>query len=285
VIAELLHRIEQSPAVDTLADRAEKARPLLRREPVSRVLSGAWLGHRLHPMLTDLVIGAWTSASLLDVLGGRSARPAARRLVGIGIAAYAPTATTGLHDVLDYGEKVRRTGAVHAMTNAVGLGFQVASWVARGRGRHTRGTWLSLAGMAVTGAGGYLGGHLTYVLGAGVERTAFDDGPEDWTATVPASELVQGQPRAVDAGGTAVLLVLDGAHVRALADTCNHAGCSLAAGEVEGGAVTCGCHGSRFSLADGVTLAGPAAAAQPRFDTRVRDGMVEVREHRAASTG
>lgn len=122
------------------------------------------------------------------------------------------------------------------------------------------------------------------MLGAGVERTAFDDRPDDWTPTLPAGELVQGQPRAVDAGGTAVLLVLDGARVQAIADTCNHAGCSLSEGDVADGAVTCACHGSRFSLVDGVTLAGPAAAPQPRFDTRVRDGIVEVREHRPFSS-
>ena len=46
---------------------------------VKDVLSGTWLGHALHPMLTDIPIGSFTSGSLLDVFGGKRARPAAAR--------------------------------------------------------------------------------------------------------------------------------------------------------------------------------------------------------------
>ena len=41
------------------------------------LLSGTWLGRPLHPMLTDVVIGVWTSASVLDILGGKRAERAA----------------------------------------------------------------------------------------------------------------------------------------------------------------------------------------------------------------
>src|SRR5918995_5426690 len=43
--------------------------------PVKDALSGTWLGHALHPLLTDLPIGTWTSAVLLDWLGGADGRP------------------------------------------------------------------------------------------------------------------------------------------------------------------------------------------------------------------
>lgn len=279
MLPEILHRIERAEVLDRLAAPLDGvARPLLRRAPVSRLLSGAWLGHRVHPMLTDAVIGTWMSANVLDLAGGPGERAAARRLVGLGILSSLPTAAAGLHDWLDYGSKVRRSGVVHAAANTVGLALQTASWLARRKGRHGTGAWLSFAAIGVTGAGGYVGGHLTYVLGAGVERTAFQEAPEGWTATVALADLGDDAPRSVAVDGTPVLLVRSGDEVHALADTCNHAGCSLAEGVVADGAVRCACHGSRFRLLDGATLAGPAAASQPVYRTRVRDGIVEVTE-------
>lgn len=283
MLDRLLDAIERSRALDRVAEPVAAAlRPVLRRPAVSRVLSGAPLGHRAHPMLTDAVIGTWMSASLVDLLGGPGAGPAARRLVGIGVASALPTALTGAHDWLDYGKKVRRAGVVHAVANQVGLVLQLASWRARRRGRHGRGAVLSLGALAASGAGAYIGGHMAFVLGAGVERTAFEDAPDDWTATLPYEQLQRNGRAVVEVGGTTVLLVSQGDGIAALADTCNHAGCSLFEGAVSDGAVTCPCHGSRFRLSDGQTLAGPAAASQPTFETRVRDGMVEVRERSAA---
>jgi nitrite reductase/ring-hydroxylating ferredoxin subunit len=278
VLTELLHRLERSEAIDRLAEPLEDAaRPVVRREPLGRLLSGSWLGHRLHPLLTDAVIGSWLSAGILDLVGGRLARPHARTLVGVGIASSLPTAATGLHDWVDQPTKVRRAGAVHALANVVGLLLQTASWRARGAGDHRRGRRLSLAALGALGAGGYIGGHLTYVLGAGVERTAFDDAPSDWTPAAPLHEVC-GPLHRVEVGGTAVLLVRRGERIDALADACGHLGCSLAEGRLDGDCVTCTCHGSRFRLTDGRPLSGPASAQQPAYDTRVRDGVVEVRE-------
>ena len=50
---------------------------LLPKGELKDVLHGTWLGHPLHPLLTDLPIGTWTSALLLDWLGGADARGAA----------------------------------------------------------------------------------------------------------------------------------------------------------------------------------------------------------------
>jgi nitrite reductase/ring-hydroxylating ferredoxin subunit len=197
----------------------------------------------------------------------------------VGILAYLPTAATGAHDWVDEADRTRRAGLVHAAANTVGLGLQVASWVARGRGRQARAVSLSTVAMGALGVGGYIGGHMSYVQGAGVSRTAFQAAPEGWTPTVPAADLGEDPVRA-DVDGTPVLLVRDGGTIRALADTCTHAGCSLAEGEISDGCVVCPCHGSRFALADGAVEAGPAHTAQPVFATRVIDGVVEVRESR-----
>ncbi|MEU8274647.1 DUF2231 domain-containing protein [Microbispora bryophytorum] len=58
-------------------------------------LHGVWLGHPLHPVLTDLPIGSWTTALVLDLTGQKRA---ARAAVGVGLAGALAAAVTGLHD-------------------------------------------------------------------------------------------------------------------------------------------------------------------------------------------
>src|SRR5947199_3809019 len=82
--------------------------------PVKDVLSGTWLGHPLHPMLTDLPIGFWTSSLLLDLVGGRRAHAASDRLMALGILSALPTAASGLSDWSDTIGEERRIGTVHA---------------------------------------------------------------------------------------------------------------------------------------------------------------------------
>lgn len=148
--------------------------------PAKPVLSGAWLGHALHPILTDLPIGSFTSATVLDLFGGDSGR-AADRLIGFGLLATPATALSGWSDWADAEDQhpaVRRSGVVHAATNGTGVAFMLASYSARKRGRRGRGKLLSLAGMGLIGAGGWLGGHLSYTLGAGVEAATAPATPQ-----------------------------------------------------------------------------------------------------------
>lgn len=138
--------------------------------PVKPVLRGDWLGHALHPLLTDVPIGTWTSALLLDLTG--SDEKAAAKLIAAGLVVTPAVLATGWsdwHDGQGDSPSIRRTGIVHAVTNAAGVGLQVASLAARGRGDRGRGAMLSMAAMAFLGAGGWLGGHLTYARGSRVE--------------------------------------------------------------------------------------------------------------------
>ncbi len=118
------------------------------------------LGHALHPVLTDLPLGCWTSASLVDVVGGRSGRPAATRLLALGLLAAGPTALAGLADWSRLEGEDRRVGAVHAVGNDVALVLFAGSVVARLRGRHGSGVRLALLGNLAAAGSGYLGGHL-----------------------------------------------------------------------------------------------------------------------------
>jgi nitrite reductase/ring-hydroxylating ferredoxin subunit/uncharacterized membrane protein len=242
-------------------------------------LSGTFLGHALHPLMTDLPIGSWTSALVLDAVGGRESRRAARKLIGAGILASLPTAVTGAVEWADSADgraSTRRIGLVHAAANVTALVLFSASYLRRRRGGGGRA--LAMMGGTALAVGGHLGGHLSYVNGEGVAVTTFESGPEEWTPTIPEAELVEGRPACAIAGDVPVLLVREGGRIHALANRCNHRGGPLHEGEVADGTVTCPWHGSRFRLADGNLERGPAASPQPSYEARAVDGRVEVRQ-------
>lgn len=141
----------------------------------SSVLRGEWLGHAVHPILTDLTLGTWTSATVLDLLGGADSSASARRLIGTGLLAAGPTAWTGWAEWSTAGTHEQRVGLVHAVTNGAAIGVYAASWIARRRGRHSAGARLALAGATLTGVGAYLGGHLAAARKVGSRHPAYDE--------------------------------------------------------------------------------------------------------------
>ena len=241
------------------------------------LLSGTWLGHPLHPPLTDVVVGAWTSASLLDVLAPVSGRKGADRLVAIGVLAAIPTAASGLSDWAELWGSQQRIGAVHAVGNVTAVYLQMKSWWARKRGRRAKGVFLSMAAMGLATYTAYLGGHLSFRKGVGVSQTAFEEWPQEFTPAIGVDDLPEGKLHRAEVGGMGVLLYRQGSRIHALADRCTHRGCSLSDGETDGSSVTCPCHGSMFRLEDGEILRGPATAPAPSFQVRRREGKVEVR--------
>jgi len=279
--APFVAAVESMEGLEPVGEKVgEAVRKALPPGPVKDALSGTWIGHALHPLLTDVVIGSFTSASVLDLLGGDGDGKAAERLLAVGIAAYLPTALTGVSDYADSelnGPEIRRVGLVHAGTNAVALGCYVASLRARRNGRPTRGKLLGLLGASVLGAAGHLGGHMSYVQGIGVNQTAFDEGPEDWTEAGSAGDIADDQPTAVSVGETPVMLVRTGGRLHALHDRCSHRGCPLSESKLDGDVIECFCHGSRFRLVDGSIERGPATTPQPSYEVRERDGKIEIR--------
>ena len=276
-----INSLERASMLDAPAQAlAGKVREWLSADAVKSAVSGTWLGHPAHPPLTDLVIGSFVSASLLDLVAPRSGARAAQRLISLGIVAATPTALTGFSDWADTelsDEGVRRVGLVHAGTNVSALLLYVASLTARRRGARARGTLLALVGAGVLAVSGHLGGHMAYVRGVGVNQTAFDPGPEDWTSVLSGAELGEGQLHSADAEGTPVVVVRQGGRTYAIHDRCGHRGCLLSDGELDGHVITCSCHGSQFDVRDGTLLRGPATVSQPALDTREADGRVEVR--------
>jgi uncharacterized membrane protein len=168
-----VERLERNEGLDRPAAVFEKlARAVSRPGAVEDALLGTWMGHALHPLMTDLPIGFWTSASVLDLLGGRSARPAAQKLLGLGVLSAIPTAATGLAEWLHADAASRRVGVVHANANTVGLVLYIASYRARRRGKWGRGVVLAAAGATLASAGGYLGGHLSAARKVGTRDPA-----------------------------------------------------------------------------------------------------------------
>jgi nitrite reductase/ring-hydroxylating ferredoxin subunit/uncharacterized membrane protein len=283
--SELADRLAELEPLDSVAEPlAKQVRNLLPGGAVKDVLSGTFLGHALHPLLQLAPLGTWTSAVILDLIGGEDGESSADLLIGTGLLATVPTVVTGWSDYADTtvaSDRVRRIGILHAAANVTGATLFGASLLARGRGARGRGKLLAMAGMGAVSAGGWLGGHLSYAEGVGVDNTVFEQYPSDWTPVVEDANLLEGQPQRIEVEGTPLLVVRDGGEVRVLADRCSHRGGPLSGGEISDGCVTCPWHGSRFRLTDGSVEQGPAAYPQPALDVRVSGGMVEVRDRAA----
>jgi nitrite reductase/ring-hydroxylating ferredoxin subunit/uncharacterized membrane protein len=280
-VHDAVEEIAELEALDGPAKTvARKVRDTIPRGPVKDALSGTWLGHALHPLLTDLPIGTWTSAVLLDWLGGSRSEPAADRLIGLGIAFSVPASATGMTEWADAepaSAEVRRIGAVHAAANVGALALFGASLAARRSGARGAGRMLALAGAGALGVSGHLGGHLAFAEGVGVNQTAFEDPPGDWSAALRDADLPEGESRYAEVSGVGVLVARHEGRVYALSNRCVHRGGPLDEGELSNGCVTCPLHGSTFRLADGELVRGPAAYPQPAWEVRVRDGVIELK--------
>ena len=270
-------RIGQVDALDGIAGPYSRWVERVTSNPkVKDLLSGTWLGHPVHPPLTDLPIGFWTSAFVLDLLGGKKSRGAAQRLVGLGVLSAIPAAATGASDWSDTDHEDKRVGLVHALLNSAAVVTFASSWRARRRGHHARGVAIGFVGAAFATVAAQLGGHLVDARGVGVAQTAFDPEPEEWTAVCQEIDVSEHPTRVPALESSVLVLRLDGAIV-ATASTCPHRGAPLEEGKLEDGTIVCPWHGSCFRLHDGALLRGPSAVPLTRYETRVVDGTVEVR--------
>jgi nitrite reductase/ring-hydroxylating ferredoxin subunit/uncharacterized membrane protein len=275
VLANFVDGIERSEAFDGVVEGLRNVgQRYLSSKKVRSALSGTPIGHPAHPVLVDLPIGLWTSAMALDFTGTHH-RKAARRLVGLGVVAALPAVATGLSDWLDTDGAEARVGLVHASANAAAFSAYAISWRARRKG-HMAGLGWSLVGATLLTVGGWLGGHLAYGLGIGVDTNAFEAGPEEWSEAeggVPSDD----QPICVVAGGIRIAAVTTESGVAALADRCSHRGGPLSEGKRSGNCLVCPWHGSVFDIHSGLAMQGPASERQPTYETRLVDNVLEVR--------
>ena len=188
-------RLEQSGSLDGLRSFYTSVAGELDRWSGSELLRSGLVGHALHPLLTDLPLGFWTAATALDLRGRPTDRGASRWLVGAGLAASAPTALTGLAELARVdGRAAQRVGALHGSLNGLASTLYVASFVARSRRHHALGVATALAGAAVTGVSGYLGGHLSLARKVGSRHPAYATdavGPPDPWGSPPVTGPAQ----------------------------------------------------------------------------------------------
>jgi nitrite reductase/ring-hydroxylating ferredoxin subunit/uncharacterized membrane protein len=242
---------------------------------VKDVLHGTWLGHPLHPAIVAVPLGAWTTTLLLDLAGMESG---ADLSLGLGIAGAVSAALAGIADWSDTYGQDRRMGTAHALLNTTGLAMNIYSLILRRRGARAKGVAFSTLAYGVAMISGFLGGELAYSRGIGVDHTAWDEGPSDFTPVLDAGNLVDGKPMRAMAGSVPVMLVRQGDQIYALDATCTHMGGPLDEGALEGDAIRCPWHGSIFCLADGSVRHGPATEPAKTFEVRIREGKVEVRQ-------
>lgn len=151
---------EHLAAADPVAHTIDKVADALPPR-ADEALSGKWLGHPLHPVLTDLPIGFWTSSMLLDFFGKRVARTSTA-MAALGVATAVPTIASGLAEWKQLPDDKKRVGVVHVAANATATVLYGVSVVARARGMRGRGVVFGMLGGAVATLGGLLGGHLAF---------------------------------------------------------------------------------------------------------------------------
>lgn len=253
---------------------------------VADLLHGTWLGHPLHPMLTDIVIGAWGLGAFYDILSifndSYEAEATADSLTRLGNYAAIPTILSGLTDYSTIPEHAAETGLSHALLNDIAFGLNLASVQARDEGDRDRAVALSMVAATLLMASGYLGAELAYEHRVGVNHA--DPSPDllHWTPVAAVDRLVEREPTRVDVDGNPVLLYRRGRQIMAIGAVCPHAGGPLEEGHVHdhgdhGVSVHCPWHDSEFDMYDGSVIHGPSTYPVASYDTRVVDGQVEVR--------
>jgi nitrite reductase/ring-hydroxylating ferredoxin subunit/uncharacterized membrane protein len=261
--------------------------------PVLELMHGGrWLGHPLHPALSDLPIGLWAGALILDLAGAEPAGgPAGGQENGTdpvalftaaGVVAAVATAATGIVDWTVSDDQDRRVGLLHGVLNTAALGLQGLSLTARLAGHRRTARGLGVTGLGVTIGAAYLGGHLVFARAVMVNRVAGADGPRRWVRVLDDADLPDDVPTGVVADGRQVLLYRHDGTLYALDNLCSHAAGLLSRGTVEGLTVTCPLHGSQYCLADGSVRRGPSHQPQPVIRTRIRGGGIEVRGNQPA---
>lgn len=282
--------IEKQEWLDTIGDAVQPA--VLNAfkaggsagQKIKNFLHGTWLGHPLHPVITDVPIGAWSVAAVLDcceLAGEKDYKKGADAAVAIGLVGAVGSAVTGLTDWTGTTKKKRKVGLMHAILNIGATALYTTSLIMR-KNKESRGTAiaLSMVGYGLTSVSAYLGGHLVYGEQIGVDHTATsEEYPQAFTPVFAEDDLKENQMKKVKAGEIPVLLAKKNGRIFAIANTCSHLGGPLDEGELlENNRVKCPWHGSVFSLEDGSVVDGPATEKQPQFDVRIKNGQIEVRQ-------
>lgn len=252
---------------------------------VRNFLHGVWLGHPFHPVVTDIVVGSYSTLAVLDVAeaaGMKQIAPASDLALSTGLASGMVAASAGFADWHVLNGKAKKVGFLHMLFNITGTLLYIGSLIARKAGNRSLGRTLAFAGYGTLFGGAYLGGHLVFAKNVGVDHAADWETTNEFKHVMSEAELMPGQLKRVELDGVPVVLFRHNRTVVAMSDSCAHMGCPLSErGIIEGDSIRCSCHGSRYKIMDGLVIEGPSAHPQPVYDVRVRGGQIEVRQPKA----
>jgi nitrite reductase/ring-hydroxylating ferredoxin subunit/uncharacterized membrane protein len=248
-------------------------------------LNGVWLGHSLHAVLVDVVVGGSTAALFLDLLrvffGVTGLEDATFWVLALATLSGIGAILTGLTDYKDtnHDTATRDVTGLHGLVNIVGTVGFVVSTLQRTGDAHDAAFWVLLVSYLVVSAGAFIGGHVVYKYGYMVNWNAFARGKKaaEFTPVASVADVPDGTPTKVSYGATSIMLVRRGDLVHALKESCAHLGGPLSEGELTDDTITCPWHFSTFRLSDGAVVRGPATSRQVRYAARVNAGQVEVR--------
>jgi nitrite reductase/ring-hydroxylating ferredoxin subunit len=267
----------------TLLAKATLERQSAFAQKVRNFLHGTWLGHPLHPVITDVPLGAWSLATVFDIYeastGEEALAAGADTAVKIGLIGAGCAAEAGFTDWHYTYEKPRRVGVLHAVVNLAATACYLTSWWQRRQGDRRTGLTTGFVGYALSIFGAYLGGHLVFNERIGVNH-APEELPTKFKVAMPEKDLPEGKLHKAEVDGIPVLLVRKEGRIFALVKKCSHLGGPLSKGRFDGETVECPWHYSKFAIEGGSVVAGPAAYRQPCFEVRVRAGNIEVRAPR-----
>lgn len=237
--------------------------------PIQNFLNGSWLGHPVHAVVTDVPIGALTVSIVADLI---SQPVVADVAMLIGVLAMIASAVTGFADYTEVDGTARARATVHSLIMVVALVVYTISLVVRSGNPPDRliPIVLAVVGYLLVSLGAMIGGDLVYLVGTHVNRHAWRGGGAKWIkldlGDLP--DIPEGGPTKLRAGINELAVVRDGDRILAVHAQCAHAGGPLAEGSLVGDAIECPWHGSRFRLADGHIVRGPAMYDQPAYDVR-----------------
>lgn len=281
-----LVRIADQPALDRVAGPVSEAiRDAYSRagEPgqiAKNTLHGVWLGHPLHPVFTDVPIGAWTTGLVLDAVAAtrrdRGMERAADVAMAVGLVGAAASAVTGLTDWSEVDGHSRRIGFVHGLLNIAATALYAVGFALRKNGARSAGTSCAIAGYTIALGSAFLGGDLVYDQRTGVTH-ADAPMPEHFTPVADAAAVHENSMIRAKNNEADVLLARQHGRVCALSHSCSHLGGPLSEGTLKDGSVVCPWHRSEFALDDGHVINGPATVNQPCLDVREQTGKIEVR--------
>jgi nitrite reductase/ring-hydroxylating ferredoxin subunit/uncharacterized membrane protein len=248
------------------------------------LLNGSWLGHSVHAILVDVVIGGTTAVLLLDVLrvifGVDELEIAATWVLGLAWVSALSAILSGLTDYKDTSpdSTERDVTGLHGLINIVATVIFTVSLVQRLGSSHDAAFWTLLIGYVVVSVGAFIGGHVVFKFGYMVNHNAFSRGKraKEFSPIVAAADVPDETPTKVMLGSTALMVVRRGDVVHALKETCSHAGGPLSEGQLKGDTITCPWHQSVFNITDGRVVHGPATSRQVAYAARVNAGQIEV---------